>query len=251
MSALGRKRARHARHGLLPAMTASVLLLVAPHTRADEPAAPADPNAPTTAAQVNLTKDTKGKTAEDVNAAPPETPPATPYKKTVVLDSTVGAIGFLGEFGKSRRRGRGCTSRSATSFSSGSCSTVKASSRSPTHPTGRHRRTRERSRCTDSVVARASPFASPIGSVSMLKVASVCWEPTSRRGSLGLLGFHDAESLGLYLGARLGLEWYQLDRHLALGLNAGIRTAQGFARLAAGTDTPLALDGGVSLRYAF
>ena len=69
--------------------------------------------------------------------------------------------------------------------------------------------------------------------------------------ALGILGFRDAESLGVYVGGRLGVEWFQIDRHFALGLNAGIRTAQGFAKLGAGTDTPLMLDGGASLRYAF
>jgi hypothetical protein len=71
------------------------------------------------------------------------------------------------------------------------------------------------------------------------------------QSALGILGFKDAESLGLYFGTRLGVEWFQIDRHFALGLNGGVRTAQGFAKLGAGTDTPLALDGGVSLRYAF
>jgi hypothetical protein len=69
--------------------------------------------------------------------------------------------------------------------------------------------------------------------------------------ALGLLGFRDAEELGLYLGGRLGVEWYQIDRHLALGLNSSIRSAQGFAKTGASRDTPLALDGGLSLRYAF
>ncbi len=64
-----------------------------------------------------------------------------------------------------------------------------------------------------------------------------------RRRALEIIGFKDAEDLGLYFGGRLGLEWYQLDRHFALGLNGGIRDATGFKRTI-GNDTPLAFDAG-------
>jgi hypothetical protein len=71
-----------------------------------------------------------------------------------------------------------------------------------------------------------------------------------RRRALEIIGFKDAEDLGLYLGGRLGVEWYQLDRHFALGLTAGLRDATGFKRTI-GNDTPLAFDAGASIRYAF
>ena len=68
--------------------------------------------------------------------------------------------------------------------------------------------------------------------------------------ALAIIGFKDAEAFNLYAGARLGVEWYQLDRHFALGLTSGIRDAQGFAKVGSG-DTPLVFDVGASLRYAF
>jgi len=72
------------------------------------------------------------------------------------------------------------------------------------------------------------------------------------KNALGNLGFKDAESLDTYLSGRLGFEWYQLDRHLALGLTFGARLAQGFGITRVGTsDTPLIGDAAVSLRYAF
>jgi hypothetical protein len=73
--------------------------------------------------------------------------------------------------------------------------------------------------------------------------------------ALSNLGFGSAESPGAYVGGRLGVEWYQLDPHLALIAQAGARAASGFqARLGAGTtsgDLPLLWDIGVGLRYAF
>ncbi len=81
------------------------------------------------------------------------------------------------------------------------------------------------------------------GSVGALK-ADV---PTN---SLAVLGFRDAESLGMYLGGRLGAEWYQRDRHMAFALHAGVRDALGFEKTSQGT-TPLAIDGVFALRYTF
>jgi hypothetical protein len=69
--------------------------------------------------------------------------------------------------------------------------------------------------------------------------------------TLTVIGFHDAESLGVAFGARVGVEWYQIDRHMALGLGVGIRDAKGFAKLAASSDTPLMVDASAALRYTF
>ncbi|HVJ89700.1 MAG TPA: hypothetical protein VM580_07830 [Labilithrix sp.] len=249
MSALGRRGARRSLDGLLLTVVTGIML-VSRHARADEPAKTADPNAPT-AAQVDLTKDTKPKGPEDVDAAPSEAPPPPPYKKTLVLDSSVGAIGFLGAFGNVAPPGPWAhiqlgyeVAKWFMVYGEGELAFTDTSNRQ------RPPNTRAFAmygfgggvRFTIRFVERFGMYAQ--GGLGML-AADV---PT---GSLALLGFRDAESLGLYFGARLGLEWYQIDRHLALGLNAGIRTAQGFARLGAGTDTPLALDGGLSLRYAF
>src|SRR5262245_8615284 len=75
------------------AVGALVPAVLATPARADEPQ-------PQEGSQVDLTKDTKAASLEEPTAPPPEAPPPPPYKKTLVLDSSIGAIGFLGQFGK-------------------------------------------------------------------------------------------------------------------------------------------------------
>jgi hypothetical protein len=69
--------------------------------------------------------------------------------------------------------------------------------------------------------------------------------------ALTILGFRNAESLGLSLGGRVGIEWYQIDRHLALTAQAGARDAVGFSKVATGGDTPIMWDAALGLRYTF
>ncbi len=68
--------------------------------------------------------------------------------------------------------------------------------------------------------------------------------------TLAILGYRDAESLDASFGARVGVEWYQIDRHLALDLQVGIRDAQGFQKFV-GNDLPLMWDAGAGFRYTF
>jgi hypothetical protein len=56
--------------------------------------------------------------------------------------------------------------------------------------------------------------------------------------------------LSAAFGGRIGVEWYQLDRHLALSLEGGGRDATGFAKVAA-SDTALMWDAAVGIRYTF
>jgi hypothetical protein len=75
-------------------------------------------------------------------------------------------------------------------------------------------------------------------------------------GALGYLGFKSAESFGVQVGGRVGVEWYQKDRHLALTAQGGPRIAQGFAKSAASgngapKDLPVMWDTSVGLRYTF
>ncbi|MBV9949768.1 MAG: hypothetical protein JOZ69_23200 [Myxococcales bacterium] len=71
-------------------------------------------------------------------------------------------------------------------------------------------------------------------------------------GALANLGFRSAERLGAEFGAKVGVEWYQKDPHLALSLQAGARYAQGFGKVAAGAgDFPLLWDSALGLRYTF
>ncbi|HXX70302.1 MAG TPA: hypothetical protein VEK07_24190 [Polyangiaceae bacterium] len=70
-------------------------------------------------------------------------------------------------------------------------------------------------------------------------------------GSLAVLGFPHAETLSLALGGRLGAEWYQMDRHMALFVAGGGRYAQGFAKVIGPADLPLLWDAGAGIRYTF
>jgi hypothetical protein len=69
--------------------------------------------------------------------------------------------------------------------------------------------------------------------------------------ALTILGYRNAENLNADLCGRIGLEWYQGDRHLALTAQAGVRDAFGFAKVVGGADLPLMWDGAVGVRYTF
>ena len=74
------------------------------------------------------------------------------------------------------------------------------------------------------------------------------------QGSLAGLGFANAENFNLYFGGRIGVEWYQVDRHLALVAQGGFRDAQGFTKAQPffpSSDTPLMWDAALGLRYTF
>jgi hypothetical protein len=168
-----------------------------------------------------------------------------------VLDSTIGALGFLGPFGKVAPWGPWLHTQlgyELTSwlmlFGEGELAFTDTSNRVeqpniravPIFGFGGG------ARFTVRFTDRLGVYAQ--GSVGAMK-ADVA------QNVLGLYGFRDAESLGVYLGARLGVEWYQIDHHLGLGLNVGARTPQGFAQTGAKSSTPVALDTGVAIRYAF
>lgn len=220
-------------------------MLVASNARAEEQTV-----------SVDLEKDRKAASpaepSADANAPPPEAPPPPPYKKTVVLDSAIGAIGFFGEFGKVAPPGPYFRTQLGYEvlkwlmlFGEGELAFTDTSVREAPP------RTRAFSifgggggaRFTVRFGERFGVYAQ--ASVGMLK-ADV------GKNALGNLGFRDAESLDTYLAGRLGFEWYQLDRHFALGFTVAARLAQGFGITRVGTsDTPLLGDAAVSLRYAF
>jgi hypothetical protein len=226
--------------------TIAVAMLVATNASAEEQTV-----------SVDLEKDTKKPAsseaaAADANAPPPEAPPPLPYKKTVVIDSSIGAMGFFGEFGKVAPPGPYFRTQLGYEvlkwlmlFGEGELSFTDTSVREAPP------RTRAFSiygfgggaRFTIRFGERVGIYAQP--SVGLMR-ADV------GKNALGNLGFRDAESLDTYLAGRLGFEWYQLDRHFALGVTVGARLAQGFGITRVGTsDTPLIGDAAVSLRYAF
>jgi hypothetical protein len=70
------------------------------------------------------------------------------------------------------------------------------------------------------------------------------------KGALADLGYANAERFGASFGGRVGVEWYQIDRHLAFGLDVGLRDATGFAEEFIGTGPPLMLDASGAIRYS-
>jgi hypothetical protein len=233
---------------LAPTLLAAAALAITIPARAEDTPAPA--STPASPAQVDLEKDTKASLEGDLPGPLPEAPPAAPYKKTLVLDSAIGARAFLGEFGKVAPPGVWLHTqlgyellRWLMVFGEGDLSFSDTSREQDPPQTrafpifGFGAGVRGTLRFTDRVGVYLQ------GSAGLMKA-------DIRVNALRIIGFADAESLGVYTGGRLGVEWLQLDRHMALGLNGGVKLAQGFARVR-GSDTPLALDGGLSLRYAF
>lgn len=243
---------------ILGAGVASLIVLgVATSARADEPSPTAQPGAagaagaPPVAAQIDLEKDTQSSALVDAPAPPPEAPPPPPYKKSIVVDSSVGALVFLGKFGQTAPPAPWIRTQVGYElfkwlmlFGEGELGFTDTSGSQDPPKTrafplfGFGGGARFTARFTD----RFGVYLQ--GSIGAMKA-------DIRRRALEIIGFRDAESLGLYAGGRLGLEWYQLDRHFALGLSAGLRDATGFKRTTGGSDTPLAFDAGVALRYAF
>jgi hypothetical protein len=91
-------------------------------------------------------------------------------------------------------------------------------------------------------------------------------KPTDRvgvflQGSLGggratddvleLYGYQHAEELGFYQSAELGLEWYQIDPHLALAVHGGTRNYPRVLKRELGSQPPMTWLSGAGLRYTF
>ena len=69
--------------------------------------------------------------------------------------------------------------------------------------------------------------------------------------ALTILGFRKAEALNASFAGRIGVEWYQMDRHLALFAALGARDATGFAKVVGPSDFPIMWDASAGLRYTF
>jgi hypothetical protein len=68
---------------------------------------------------------------------------------------------------------------------------------------------------------------------------------------LELYGYPHAEELGMYQSAELGLEWYQINPHLALALHGGVRNYPRTLQRERHTQPPLTWLSGLALRYSF
>jgi len=232
------------------ALTLAIALSAVPReARADDaPPASGPVIAPTS---IDLEKDKESGALATTPEVPPEAPPPPPYKATVVIDSSLGALAFLGKFGKTAPPAPWIHTQVGyeifkwlMAFGEGELAFTDTS-RSQDPP-----KTRAfpifgfggGARFTARFTDRFGVYLQ--GSVGAMKA-------DIRTNALGIIGFKDAESLGIYFAGRLGVEWYQLDRHFGLGITSGIRDATGFKVRGGSSDTPLAFDAGASIRYAF
>jgi hypothetical protein len=224
--------------GVSVAPSLAVLLAVLP-ARAQEPAT------------VDLQRDMTAAPPSQEISPPPEAPPPAPYQKTLVLDSSLGARAFLGDFGQTAPPGMWLHTqlgyevlRWLMLFGEGDLSFNDTSGTQPAP------RTRAFPVFGFGGGARfTARFTPRVGAYVQLSVGAMKADVPAN--ALALIGFREAETLSPYGAARLGVEWYQINRHFALGLNSGLRLAQGFAPSRGGGAAPLVLDGGASLRYAF
>ncbi len=218
--------------------------------RAEDAKPEGPPTKDLTAADVNFESD-KAVIEETLPTPPPEAPPMAPRHKGVVLDANAGALFFLGQAGKVATPaphfrimlgyelfnwlmlfGEGELAFSTTA------------------------------RAEDQPYTRAFPIFGFGGGargtvhltprVALFAEASLGFlQADIAHGALANLGLANAEKLGFFIGGRGGFEWYQLDRHFALGLGSGVRLATGFSRQGGSSDTPLLLETQASLRYTF
>ncbi len=68
---------------------------------------------------------------------------------------------------------------------------------------------------------------------------------------LEIYGYPDADKVGLYGSAELGVEWYQVNPHLALALHGGARAYPTTLKREFDTKPPLTWLSGIALRYTF
>jgi hypothetical protein len=198
----------------------------------------------------------EGKTTEESTAkvdynAPP---PSRPRKKGFVLESTIGALGFLGHFQHVAPTAFWLRTQLGYEFftwlmlfASGELAyTDTSEATDPSHSQafpiyGVGGGLRGTIHATERV---AITLSGDVGGMAS----------DIPKGSLGQFGYGQAEGFNPYFGGHLGVEWYQVDRHLALAAQGGVRDAVGFSRnqlAGAGSDLPLLWDGGVALRYTF
>jgi hypothetical protein len=180
-----------------------------------------------------------------------EAPPPLPRHKGVVVESSLGALGFLGQFRHLAPPAPWLRTLLGYEVFSWFMPLVEAElAFTDTSVADDPSKVRAfpifgffgGGRFTLHFTERFAGFAQ--GSLGLMK-ADV---PTN---AFTILGYSGAERLGISFGARVGLEWYQVDRHLALGIAGGLRDAAGFAKTTVPSDSGLMWDAALTLRYTF
>jgi hypothetical protein len=216
--------------------------------------APAAPTLPSDAQVTIATTPPEGKTGEadsTLPSPPPEAPPVRPRKKGLVLESTAGVLGFAGKLGQVAPPGFWTHMQLGYElfhwlmvFADGELAFTSTSvAEDPSHSIafpiygfggGLRATFHARPRLAFFVQGQAGLLTAYVP-----------------HDALAILGYENAESLNPSFGGRVGVEWYQVDRHMALTAEAGGRDATGFAKVIGGADLPLMWDVGLGLRYTF
>jgi hypothetical protein len=235
----------------------SALMVPAAAAAQDAPAAPASGTELSPDAHIDIsTEAPSDKVAPEGPsdtgpAALAEAPPPRPRKKGLVLESTLGVLGFVGQF--RRVAPPAYWLHAQLGYEVASWLMLFGEGELAFTDTGQ---SQDESHTLAFPLfgfgggARATFHASPRfalfgqGQIDAL-AADV------PHNALSILGFRNAESLAPSFGVRLGVEWYQIDRHLALSAQVGARDASGFAKVAAATDAPIMWDAAIGVRYTF
>jgi hypothetical protein len=220
----------------------------APAPPAPAEASPSDSSL--TPGQVHLESDTTPPPTTTIPEAPAEAPPPLPRHKGVVVEGGLGALGFLGNFRHVAPTAPWFHVQAGYElfnwlllFAEGELAftdTSESESASKVYGFAMYG-FGGGARVTVHATHRFAIYVQ--GDIDALK-ADV------PKGALANLGYKNAESLGAAFGGRIGLEWYQVDRHMALGVSGGVRDATGFAKTV-GSDTGLMADASALIRYTF
>jgi hypothetical protein len=182
--------------------------------------------------------------------APAEAPPPLPSKKGLVLETRLGGLAFLGKFGDLAPTAPWIQTQLGWEF----FKWLMAYGYGELAFTGTSNETGE---LTTSYFPLYGFGGGLRGTVHMTDRLALFVQANAGamsvivpRGTLAFLGFANAESPGFAVGTRLGVEWYQVDHHMALSFGVGLRDAFNF-KIQSESDLPLMLDAGAALRYTF
>jgi hypothetical protein len=229
----------------------TLALAVGGTAKAQGPDAPPPTVAPDAQIDIATTPEAETPAAQGAgSAAFAEAPPPRPRRKGLVLESSVGVLGFAGQFGRVAPPaywmqmelgyevtdwlmffGEGEIAFTGTNEEQGESQAIQfpiwgfgAGARATIHATPR---------VAFFIQAQLDGLTADVP-----------------HDALTILGFRNAESLNPSFGARAGIEWYQIDRHVALCVEGGARDATGFAKVTA-NDVPLMWDSAFAIRYVF
>jgi hypothetical protein len=224
------------------------ILLGASSARGDAPPSPEiSPDTPIEFSE----KPPEGKVHEENPAALGEPPPMRPRHTGLVLESTLGALGFGGRFHTVAPPAFWLHTQLGYEFlkwlmayAEGEIAlTDTGESQDASH-------SKAFAMWGFGAGVRATVHATErVAFYGQLEVGMIA--ANVPHNTLGVLGFRNAESFAPDYGARLGAEWYQMDRHLALLVAVGGRYASGFAKVVGPADFPWMWDAGLGLRYVF